>query len=216
MNNWQGYSGPFDSLKEEILDVFEQRAGLSRDMAWLPIIGDVSLSFDSNGFGEYNINSFHEIRGKIEGIDFKISLARREFFKDPGKWPHLRFHSIPRIELPGKILVLFRRYPEYYIYTGEGEISLSKLRDEYIFRPTESCVLGYKPKHEDCRQPDYVHKVKTDLVLHRQENSTIDVNKFPESLTFKEIFTEFEETLRIIIEALKVVPVKTRHLAKAE
>ena len=118
--------------------------------------------------------------------------------------PHLRFHSVPRIELPGRVLTLFYLYPVYYIYTGEGEITPSEMMNECIFRSATSCVLCYRPKQWDRYQPDYIKKVKTDLTLYRQENSVIDVNKFPEFFTFEEIFAEFEGILRTIIEALKV------------
>jgi hypothetical protein len=207
---WKGYSGPFDARKEEIISIFEKRAGLSPNMAYMPRIANVKPCFH-NGDEQftYNMNTMHAIGGEIKGIEFKIHLCLKSFTCDPGRFPLFHFHSISEIEIPGKIIQLFRGYPEYYTYIGDVPIARGVFHDLMVFHQQESpMILSYKP--ESCYVGDDFWAVRTNLTFHRQDKKIPNLDDFPVEITWEKIFQEFDGFLQRLVELLKTTPVTTR------
>ncbi|MDQ1284191.1 MAG: hypothetical protein QG620_539 [Patescibacteria group bacterium] len=217
MEKWQGYTGPFDNLKEEIIRIFEERAGLSPKMSYMPKIANVSPYFyNGQEFFSCDMYRMHGIGGEIEGIKFKIDFGSAwgrgfVFTQDPGRPPHFHFHSISRIQIPGKILDLFLGYPKYYVYTGEGSIEPHEFLNLMIHHQRKSpLVLAYEPRTSDIRYYSKVLHVQTKLVLVRQSN----LESFPKELPFEKLYREWEFFFRHLIDVLKSGPVMTKHIVK--
>lgn len=210
------FTGPFDDLKEKIVTVFEERAGLSERMAYTPKIDGVSPKFHT-GYEPftYNINTMHEIGGIVSGVEFEIHLARDRFSRDPGKPPRFHYHSITSIEIPGRVLFLFRGYPEYYISTQEPPLPISEFINIAIHRSDSPLCVKYQPNLRELPHRYKISSVLTDLVLYQcPKNSSSISDSFPKELPFSEVCKEFEKFLCEIIELLKTAPVKTRGMTE--
>jgi len=192
---WRGYTGPFDKISEEMISVFEKRVGLSLTAK----IGNV-------GFFYYTTNEICGVGGEIKGINFKIFLDPSLFTQSPGIYPRFHFHSVNRVQIPGRILKLFRGYPEYYVYTGSGQIDPVDFLDEVIFRENSPLFLGYKPDKKMLSFFGDIREVKTDFILYRQDKLIPGLEDFPKEIRFGKIFREFEKILRKIIMMLEMAP----------
>lgn len=213
-----GYVGPFDARVEAIIRIFENRAGLSEDMACVPRIGNVSLVF-ADSLTEpfaYDKDEFREIRGEFEGKEFSISLAPNQFTQYPGNDPCFHHRSIPRIQIPRNVLFLFRLYPEYYTQVSGKDLGCKEFLDEVILRGRESeHIVGYEPV---CRGYHFglgKQEVATDCELMMSPKPFPADKKVRKSLFFQDVFSMFDEFLQSLIKHLEVAPVKTKGMTKA-
>jgi hypothetical protein len=217
---WKGYKGPFDELKEKIIAEFEKK-GLSRNMRSFPKTGTISLSFHPSkwDFFTCNINTFHEFYGLIPEGKFSIPLCIDKFTEYPGDEPHFHYHSIPKIEIPNKILYLFRGYPLLDICTGEDIIDSYRIYNHPLtisYEPSRDWIYKNRFKQYQFDPETILYLKKDDRTLRRDTDPMrkkpipeLDLEKFPNELKAGDVFEKFEEFLQKIVAYLSSLPVNT-------
>jgi len=223
-DDWKGYRGPLDHLKEEIILECEKR-GLKQTMARFPKTGNISLSFynSKHELFCYDINTLHKIRGKISEGAFSISLCIDKFTEHPGPEPHFHFHSIPKVEIPNRNLYLFRGYPQLDLCVAEDVI------DSYRI-PTHPHTIRYEPSPETIyrsslrpyefdsemklilKEDDSSRRRDTDP-MRKREYAPLNLKKFPKEMKAGEAIEPFGEFLQKVIAYLRSLPTEEANVA---